>query len=179
MSSQRCGRTRFWENGFSSIRSTRVLSPPWARWRSVWRATIRASGWRPGIRRRAPASQSSAAPFLVSPFQIPVTGAAVLAAPIFSRRLAPLASIDLTPRSALPFWSFARCFFLITGARHEAASFHSAIAGFTEVFIRRAVATTLVMAAIVLFGVVAYRALPVSDLPNSAAWCFRNSSLCI
>jgi hydrophobic/amphiphilic exporter-1 (mainly G- bacteria), HAE1 family len=38
--------------------------------------------------------------------------------------------------------------------------------GFTEIFIRRAVATTLVMAAIVLFGVVAYRALPVSDLPN-------------
>ena len=38
--------------------------------------------------------------------------------------------------------------------------------GFTEIFIRRAVAATLVMAAIVLFGVVAYRALPVSDLPN-------------
>ena len=38
--------------------------------------------------------------------------------------------------------------------------------GFTEIFIRRAVATTLVMSAIVLFGVVAYRALPVSDLPN-------------
>ncbi|MCU1338786.1 MAG: acriflavin resistance protein [Bryobacterales bacterium] len=38
--------------------------------------------------------------------------------------------------------------------------------GFTEIFIRRAVAATLVMAAIILFGVVAYRALPVSDLPN-------------
>src|SRR5436190_15884575 len=38
--------------------------------------------------------------------------------------------------------------------------------GFTEIFIRRAVATTLVMAAIILFGVVAYRALSVSDLPN-------------
>src|ERR1700704_85283 len=38
--------------------------------------------------------------------------------------------------------------------------------GFTEIFIRRAVATTLVMAAIVLFGIAAYRALPVSDLPN-------------
>ena len=38
--------------------------------------------------------------------------------------------------------------------------------GFTEICIRRAVATTLVMAAITLFGVVAYRALPVSDLPN-------------
>jgi hydrophobic/amphiphilic exporter-1 (mainly G- bacteria), HAE1 family len=33
-------------------------------------------------------------------------------------------------------------------------------------FIRRPVATTLVMLAILLFGVVAYRRLPVSDLPN-------------
>ncbi len=33
-------------------------------------------------------------------------------------------------------------------------------------FIRRPVATTLLMAAIVLFGVMAYRTLPVSDLPN-------------
>jgi HAE1 family hydrophobic/amphiphilic exporter-1 len=33
-------------------------------------------------------------------------------------------------------------------------------------FIRRPVATTLVMLAILLFGVVAYRVLPVSDLPN-------------
>jgi HAE1 family hydrophobic/amphiphilic exporter-1 len=38
--------------------------------------------------------------------------------------------------------------------------------GFTELFIRRAVATTLVMSGITLFGIVAYRALPVSDLPN-------------
>jgi HAE1 family hydrophobic/amphiphilic exporter-1 len=38
--------------------------------------------------------------------------------------------------------------------------------GFSELFIRRAVATTLVMAGITLFGLVAYRALPVSDLPN-------------
>ncbi|MBL8291556.1 MAG: efflux RND transporter permease subunit [Bryobacterales bacterium] len=38
--------------------------------------------------------------------------------------------------------------------------------GFTELFIRRAVATTLVMVAISLFGIVAYRSLPVSDLPN-------------
>jgi HAE1 family hydrophobic/amphiphilic exporter-1 len=38
--------------------------------------------------------------------------------------------------------------------------------GFTELYIRRAVATSLVMAGIALFGVVAYRALPVSDLPN-------------
>jgi HAE1 family hydrophobic/amphiphilic exporter-1 len=37
---------------------------------------------------------------------------------------------------------------------------------FSEVFIRRPVATTLIMLAILLFGVVAYRSLPISDLPN-------------
>ncbi len=37
---------------------------------------------------------------------------------------------------------------------------------FSEIFIRRPVATTLLMLAIALFGMVAYRALPVSDLPN-------------
>src|SRR5207302_441579 len=36
----------------------------------------------------------------------------------------------------------------------------------SEVFIRRPVATSLLMAAIALFGIVAYRALPVSDLPQ-------------
>src|ERR1051326_1819646 len=35
-----------------------------------------------------------------------------------------------------------------------------------EVFIRRPVATTLVMLGILLFGVAGYRNLPVSDLPN-------------
>src|SRR5215467_4926420 len=35
-----------------------------------------------------------------------------------------------------------------------------------ETFIRRPVATTLVMVGILLFGVAGYRALPVSDLPN-------------
>src|SRR5579872_4222568 len=35
-----------------------------------------------------------------------------------------------------------------------------------EQFIRRPIATTLVMAAILVFGIVAYRALPVSDLPT-------------
>jgi HAE1 family hydrophobic/amphiphilic exporter-1 len=35
-----------------------------------------------------------------------------------------------------------------------------------EVFIRRPIMTTLVMSAILLFGVMAYRFLPVSDLPN-------------
>src|SRR3989475_9748816 len=35
-----------------------------------------------------------------------------------------------------------------------------------ELFIRRPVATALVMLAILLFGAIGYRALPVSDLPN-------------
>jgi hydrophobic/amphiphilic exporter-1 (mainly G- bacteria), HAE1 family len=37
---------------------------------------------------------------------------------------------------------------------------------FTTLFIRRPVMTTLVMIAILVFGIVAYRQLPVSDLPN-------------
>src|SRR5438105_8974258 len=37
---------------------------------------------------------------------------------------------------------------------------------FSETFIRRPIATSLLMAAIALFGVVAYQRLPVSDLPN-------------
>jgi HAE1 family hydrophobic/amphiphilic exporter-1 len=36
----------------------------------------------------------------------------------------------------------------------------------SEVFIRRPIATSLLMAAIAMFGVVAYRALPVADLPT-------------
>src|SRR5438876_3068390 len=36
----------------------------------------------------------------------------------------------------------------------------------TELFIKRPVMTTLVMLAILFFGLVAYRSLPVSDLPN-------------
>src|SRR6516165_965907 len=36
----------------------------------------------------------------------------------------------------------------------------------SEIFIRRPIATSLLMAAIALFGVVAYRLLPVSDLPT-------------
>ncbi|MFH1243448.1 MAG: efflux RND transporter permease subunit, partial [Pseudomonadota bacterium] len=35
-----------------------------------------------------------------------------------------------------------------------------------EIFIRRPVMTTLVMVAILLFGIMGYRQLPVSDLPN-------------
>src|ERR1700742_4673440 len=37
---------------------------------------------------------------------------------------------------------------------------------FSKLFIERPVTTTLIMIAIVFFGVVAYRVLPVSDLPN-------------
>src|SRR6266853_49726 len=37
---------------------------------------------------------------------------------------------------------------------------------FSETFIRRPIATSLLMVAIALFGMVAYRSLPVSDLPN-------------
>src|SRR6202790_690331 len=37
---------------------------------------------------------------------------------------------------------------------------------FSETFIRRPIATSLMMADIALFGLVAYRSLPVSDLPN-------------
>ena len=36
----------------------------------------------------------------------------------------------------------------------------------SELFIRRPIATSLVMLGIAVFGIVAYRALPVSDLPN-------------
>src|SRR5262245_66571252 len=36
----------------------------------------------------------------------------------------------------------------------------------SEVFIRRPIATSLIMLGITMFGLVAYRALPVSDLPN-------------
>src|SRR6266478_4930454 len=36
----------------------------------------------------------------------------------------------------------------------------------SELFIRRPITTTLIMAGIVLFGLIGYRALPVSDLPN-------------
>ena len=35
-----------------------------------------------------------------------------------------------------------------------------------EIFIRRPIMTTLAMLAILLFGIIAYRALPVSELPN-------------
>src|SRR5258706_14474083 len=35
-----------------------------------------------------------------------------------------------------------------------------------ELFIRRPVMTTLVMSGILLFGIIGYRYLPVSDLPN-------------
>ena len=37
---------------------------------------------------------------------------------------------------------------------------------FTDFFIRRAVTTTLLMAAILIFGIFSYSTLPVSDLPQ-------------
>ena len=37
---------------------------------------------------------------------------------------------------------------------------------FSENFIRRLVMTTLIMLAILFFGIMGYRLLPVSDLPN-------------
>ena len=37
---------------------------------------------------------------------------------------------------------------------------------FSEVFIRRPIATSLLMLAIAMFGVIAYHALPVSDMPQ-------------
>jgi len=36
----------------------------------------------------------------------------------------------------------------------------------SELFIRRPIMTTLVMIGVLLFGIFAYRLLPVSDLPN-------------
>lgn len=38
--------------------------------------------------------------------------------------------------------------------------------GFTSLFINRPVMTTLVMSAILIFGIAAFRQLPMSDLPN-------------
>src|SRR2546421_4930782 len=36
----------------------------------------------------------------------------------------------------------------------------------SEIFIRKPIATSLLMLAIAVFGILSYRALPVSDLPN-------------
>jgi HAE1 family hydrophobic/amphiphilic exporter-1 len=38
--------------------------------------------------------------------------------------------------------------------------------GISDIFIRRPIMTTLIMIAILLFGIVGYRLLPVSDRPN-------------
>src|SRR5262245_26513365 len=50
------------------------------------------------------------------------------------------------------------------GIRHSA--FGLGVMNISEPFIRRPVATTLIMGGALLFGIVAYRSLPVSDLPN-------------
>src|SRR3984893_8291784 len=49
------------------------------------------------------------------------------------------------------------------GEHVERAAVHMNI---SELFIRRPIATSLIMLGIALFGVVAYRALPVNDLPS-------------
>ena len=43
---------------------------------------------------------------------------------------------------------------------------------FSGIFISRPVATTLLMLAILIFGVAGYRQLPVSDLPKAIMSCF-------
>ena len=53
---------------------------------------------------------------------------------------------------------------LTPGARIEIKSAETVVN--TDLFIRRPVLTTLLMSAIVIFGLMAYRLLPVSDLPN-------------
>src|SRR5207245_2624009 len=40
------------------------------------------------------------------------------------------------------------------------------LVNFSEIFIRRPIATSLLMFAIALFGILSYRALPVADLPS-------------
>ena len=40
------------------------------------------------------------------------------------------------------------------------------VMNFSTLFIRRPVATTLIQLAIIIFGIIGYRALPVSDLPT-------------
>src|SRR5262249_40126489 len=52
-----------------------------------------------------------------------------------------------------------------TGRKRAATSGRAGHVNFSETFIRRPIATSLLMAGIALFGVVAYRALPISDLP--------------
>ena len=54
------------------------------------------------------------------------------------------------------------------GEKQESQTGHgeSDHGGISELFIRRPITTTLLMAGIVLFGLIGYRALPVSDLPT-------------
>src|SRR6266550_4485907 len=53
-----------------------------------------------------------------------------------------------------------------TGKRNKDNALSKSAVNISETFIRRPIATSLFMAAIALFGAVAYRSLPVSDLPN-------------
>ena len=52
------------------------------------------------------------------------------------------------------------------GSRSREDGGDQALVNISEIFIRRPVMTTLVMAAILIFGMMGYRLLPVSDLPN-------------
>ena len=45
-------------------------------------------------------------------------------------------------------------------------SWQRTVVNLSEIFIRRPIATSLLMVGIAMFGVIAYRALPVSDLPQ-------------
>src|SRR5262249_41353115 len=60
----------------------------------------------------------------------------------------------MTTRSTIP-----------ESARHPDTD-HRAHVNVSETFIRRPIATSLLMLGVALFGIIAYRALPVSDLPK-------------
>ncbi len=72
-----------------------------------------------------------------------------------------------TPRSAQ--WQSGRAEHVPTRLprpRQRWRRMEAAAVSFSELFIKRPIMTTLVMAAILIFGIFAYRLLPVSDLPN-------------
>src|SRR5262245_60910799 len=68
------------------------------------------------------------------------------------KRLGISRSCDIRPQSRFPDFG-------VTGSI-------SAAMNVSEIFIRRPIATSLLMLGLAVMGVIAYRALPVSDLPN-------------
>ena len=50
--------------------------------------------------------------------------------------------------------------------------------GFSSIFIRRPIATSLLMAAVLLLGILGYKALPVSALPASSPHCRKAFPWC-